>query len=205
MGNYPRNVVWIFHSVFSILIKSLPLVIGVLTWYWRNYWRLPWISPSFQIETEVFLMHWGIYFLWPVLLCDIRVILSMRLLLPHGQLGWRPSHWVKTECITAEVRFHDKAFRKLTWDYFHPWLSTLFRKFRGKKGKMAKTALTFDSLSFKIQVPIPKSFYIFYYIASHRQVICLFKFALLQLSCCLDIFSLTTTSLLPQSMCFTKM
>lgn len=121
-------------------------------------------------------MHCGVYFLWPVLLCNVRVILSMRLLLPHGQVGWRPSHWVKTECITAEVRFHDKAFRKLTWDYFHPGLSTLFRKFRKKEKWQKQHWYSIHSHS-KSKFPSQNylyspqnSFYISYYIASHIKV-----------------------------------
>lgn len=36
----------------------------------------------------------------------------------HTDKGDAPSHWVTTECITAEVRFHYKTFIRLTMNNF---------------------------------------------------------------------------------------
>lgn len=49
--------------------------------------------------------------------------------------GDAPSHRVKTERITAEVPFHDKAFRTLTLGLFQSGTPSwqVFRKDTGKK------------------------------------------------------------------------
>lgn len=109
---------------------SFEMSLGVVTCFWRNE-IIP--SPHFQTETDCMTVNEAYSGgFTPCSLCEMRRQPWMCLLLPVVATQTSrvtPRHRVKTECITAEVRFHYSAFTEL--------LSTPFCK--SKSLQMAMT------------------------------------------------------------------